>query len=386
MEYTMELVDAAYDYAQETFETDDCAALLNFLNSSNFRTFGSALESIICKKMPIDCALSPKEFLRNRCKDTGVSVASDSTLRNWFNGSLRPKKDDKSREDMFSLAFALGLTADETKKLFNDAYLDRACNKRNYRELIYYHCLKNQYSYAHAQALINMVSFSADVQDATVYTAILASQTDSIIEDTQLISHINTHPHNFHLNNISAFAVYERLIEKASFTVDKELGFPKRNSIKTERIRGNWDSKRLSDLADKNINSTAFDFEVITGQSITGATGTKPLSFKNAELPKEIKTNFPSTPHLDKSSSSEQLRKMIILLFSYSFWYEAQQRQAEDYFDYYLDQLDDLLNSIGYAPMYHGNPYDWLFLTCSNMPCPLDAFRDILDEVLHAAE
>ena len=184
----------------------------------------------------------------------------------------------------------------------------------------------------------------------------------------------------------NSFAEYERLLEKASFTVDKELGFLKRDSIKTERVRGNWDSKRLSDLADKNINSTAFDFEVITGQSITGATGTKPLSFKNAELPKEIKTNFPSTPHLDKSSSSEQLRKMIILLFSYSFWYEAQQRQAEDYFDYYLDQLDDLLNSIGYAPMYHGNPYDWLFLTCSNMPCPLDAFRDILDEVLHAAE
>ena len=114
MEYTMELVDAAYDYAQETYEADDYAALLDFLNSSNFRTFGEALESIIRKKMPADCALSPKEFLQNRCKETGITVASASTLRNWFSGSPRPKKDDKSREDMFWAAImgggAQGLT------------------------------------------------------------------------------------------------------------------------------------------------------------------------------------------------------------------------------------------------------------------------------------
>ena len=391
MNYTMELVDAAYDYAQETYEADDYAALLDFLNSSNFRTFGEALESIIRKKMPADCALSPKEFLQNRCKETGITVASASTLRNWFSGSPRPKKDDKSREDMFCLAFALGLTIDETKKLFHDVYLDRAYNKRNYRELIYYHCLKNGQSYAHAQKLISMVSFSDDVQDSTVYTAVLSAQADSIIEDTQLIAYINAHPHNFQLNNISAISEYKKQWEKARRTVSLEKGFISKEEYAKKqhfepRLRGNWDSKRLADIAEKDINSDAFDFEVITGQSITGKAGTKPLSFKNAELPKEIKTNFPTAPHLDKNPSNEQLRKMIILLFSYVFWYEVQQQQTEDYFDYYLDQLDDLLNRIGYPPMYYGNPYDWLFLTCSNAPCPLDAFRDILDEVLHTAE
>ena len=298
MEYTMELIDAAYDCAQETYETDDYATLLDFLNSSNFRTFGEALESIIRRKMPADCTLSPKEFLQKRCKETGITVASASTLRNWFNGTPRPKKDAKSREDMFALSFVLGLTTEEAKTLFHDAYLDRAYNKRNYRELIYYYCLKNKHDYAHAQKLISMVSFSEDIQDSTIYTAVLSAQADSLLEDTQLIAYINNHPHNFHLNNISAFAEYERLLETASLTVDKELGFLKRDSAKIERTRGDWDSKRLADLADKNINSAAFDFEVITGQSITGVKGTEPLSFKNTELPKEIKTNFPATPYL----------------------------------------------------------------------------------------
>ena len=133
------------------------------------------------------------------------------------------------------------------------------------------------------------------------------------------------------------------------------------------------------------INSAAFDYEVITGQriSIKGAKGTKPLSFKNAELPKEIKTNFPTSPALDKNPSNEQLRKMIILLFSYTFWYQVQTRETEDVCDWYIDQLDDLLSNIGYPPMYFGNPYDWLFLACTTMERPLDAFRSILDEVLN---
>lgn len=388
MEYTMNLVDAAYDMAQLDNCNDDYSVLLGFLNSPSFRTFGEGLEVIIRSKMPTDCALTPKEFLEKKCKESGVTVASASTLRNWFNGSPRPKKSEKSREDMFALAFALELTVEETQKLFHDVYLDRAYNKRNHRELIYYHCLKYGRSYGYAQTLINMVRFSSDVQDTTIYTAAISQQVNDLLDDSQLINYINSHPHNFHIDNISAHAVYEKQWEKARLTIDREFGFAKRESTATDRVRGNWDSKRLGDLAEKDINSAAFDFEIITGQSISirGTTGTKPLSFKNVMLPKEIKTNFPSSPNLGENPSSEQLRKMIILLFSYSFWYNVQTQQTEDFFDDYVDQLDDLLTGIGYPPMYHGNPYDWLFLVCSNMARPLDAFRDILDEVLHGQE
>ena len=143
MEYTMNLVDAAYDMAQLDNCNDDYSVLLGFLNGPSFRTFGEGLEVIIRSKMPTDCALTPKEFLEKKCKKSGVTVASASTLRNWFNGSTRPDKSDKSREDMFALAFALELTVEETQRLFHDVYLDRAYNKRNHQELIYYHCLKN---------------------------------------------------------------------------------------------------------------------------------------------------------------------------------------------------------------------------------------------------
>jgi hypothetical protein len=206
----MNMVDAAYDMAQTDDFGDDYSTLLEFLNGPNFRTFGEGLETIIRAKMPQEYAKSPKEYLEQRCAETGISVASSSTLRNWFNGSPRPKKSEKSREDMFALAFALDLTVDETRKLFHRVYLDRAYNKRNYRELIYYHCLKNRLTYEHANKLISMVVFESDIKDETVYTAVLSKQAADIFGDMQLIAYINTHPHNFHLDNVSAVEEYHR--------------------------------------------------------------------------------------------------------------------------------------------------------------------------------
>lgn len=388
MEYTMNMIDTVYDMSQLDQVEDDYSALLDFLNSSNFRSFGDGLEAIIQKKMPADFSGTAREYLEKCCQETGISVASSSTRRNWFNGSPRPKKGNKSREDMFALAFALRLNIAETQELFHKIYLDRAYDKRNYRELIFYHCLKKGDTYEHAKKLIAMVSFSDERQDVTMYTSVIAKETESLVDDMELLAYISSHSHNFNLDNVAAVHAYQRLWEQARLTVDVELGFPKRSSTAIQRVREDMDSKKVTNLRDKDINSAAFDYETITGQSISiyKASGTKPLSFKNAYLPKEIKTNFPASPALDKNPSSEQLRKMIVLLFSYTFWYQIQAKRLEDYFDMYIDQLDALLDEIGYPPMYAGNPFDWLFMICSNMDRPLDEFRNILDQILHDDE
>lgn len=382
MEYTMNMNDAAYDMAQMDELGDDYSALLDYLNSPNFRSFGDGLKEVIRSKMPTDSSMIPQDFLQSCCKDKGITVASAATLYNWFQKGMRPDRAEQRREAMFALAFALELTVEETTDLFHKVYLDRAFNKRSYKELIYYHCIKRGSTYSHAQKLISMVSFNEDVVDATVRTEVISEQTATFADDMDLLAYIHNRPHNFSLSNVAAIAEYEKQWEKARLTVDREVGFAKRNSTQTERVRGNWDSKRLADLAEKDINSAAFDFEIITGQSITGAKGTKPLSFKNKHLPKEIAINFPAAPSLGKNPSYEQIRKMIVLLFSYEFWFNVQEADETDYFFDYTYALDQKLEDIGYPPLYPGNPFDWLFLTCSNMERPLDAFRTILDEVL----
>ena len=387
MEYTMNMNDAAYDMAQMDELGDDYSALLDYLNSPNFRSFGDGLKEVIRSKMPTDSSMIPQDFLQSCCKDKGITVASAATLYNWFQKGMRPDRAEQRREAMFALAFALELTVEETTDLFHKVYLDRAFNKRSYKELIYYHCIKRGSTYSHAQKLISLVSFNADIADSTVRTEVISEQTATFADDMDLLAYIHNRPHNFSLSNVAALTEYEKQWDKARRAVSLEMGFiskeeySKRQSFEP-RVRGNWDSKRLADLAEKDINSTAFDFEIITGQSITGAKGTKPLSFKNKYLPKEIAVNFPTSPSLGKNPSHEQLRKMIVLLFSYEFWFNVQEADETDYFFDYTYALDQKLEDIGYPPLYPGNPFDWLFLTCSNMERPLDAFRTILDEVL----
>lgn len=388
MEYTMNMNDAAYDMAQLDELNDNYAVLLDYLNSPNFRSFGDGLKAIIRSKMPTESTMTPQEFLQACCKDKGITVASAATLYNWFHKGMRPDRSEQRREAMFALAFALELTVEETRELFHKVYLDRAFNKRSYKELIYYHCIKRGNSYAHAQKLISLVSFNDEIKDATIRTEMISAQTASFSDDVDLLVYIHNRPHNFSLSNVAALTEYEKQWDKARRTVSLEMGFiSKEKYAKSQdfdpRIRGNWDSKRLADLAEKDINSDAFDFEIITGQSITGSKGTKPLSFKNKYLPKEIAVNFPASPSLEKKPSHEQLRKMIILLFSYEFWFNVQEADETDYFFDYTYALDQKLEDIGYPPLYPGNPFDWLFLTCSNMERPLDTFRAILDEVLN---
>ena len=132
-------------------------------------------------------------------------------------------------------------------------------------------------------------------------------------------------------------------------------------------------------------NSSSFLYEVITGQSVSGEKGTKTL-FKNSRLPKEIKNRFPEAGTFSKKEPTyEELRKLIILLFSYSYWYKVQydSEYAEDNdIEDYISEIDSYLEDSGFSTMYYGNPYDWMFMYCSVSERPLDVFRGLLAIVL----
>ena len=76
------------------------------------------------------------------------------------------------------------------------------------------------------------------------------------------------------------------------------------------------------------------------------------------------------------------MRKAIILLVFYEFCFDAEQQgeNAGEYFDEFIEQMDDILTSCGMGPLYIGNPYDWLFLFCIKSNQPLNTFRGIIDE------
>ena len=99
--------------------------------------------------------------------------------------------------------------------------------------------------------------------------------------------------------------------------------------------------------------------------------------------PKEIKNRFPEAVTLSKKDPTyEELRKLIILLFSYCYWYEVQRKNEFVELDDYIEELNAHLNESGFSLMYYGNPYDWMFLYCALSERPLDTFRGLLADVL----
>ena len=145
--YTESLKREIWNMAKELDENEDFSKVIDFLNSEEgFQPFGKRLAAFIAKTLQLNATdfKTIKDALKKQRETTGVDIseiASDGTLRNWFDKGTSRKKGDDTRRHMFALAFALRLSVDDTKKLFHKIFLDRALNYRNEKEVIYYFCL-----------------------------------------------------------------------------------------------------------------------------------------------------------------------------------------------------------------------------------------------------
>ena len=371
LQYTEQRENALFASWKFDNSEEDYNAIIEVLNKE-FRSFGEGLACTLeqkAKKRIEDPAL----YLEELCEAAGVSIqeiGSRNTIKTWFAGGARPKKGEASRKKLFAFAFALKLNPTETAELFHKVYLDRAFNHRSYNELIYYYCLNNGLSFAHAEELIKRVSFCLDANAGqTVMTSYIAEEAALLHSDLELMEFIQANGHNFAINSRSAKEALLRIKQLALSAAQEEQFSSGADSLSYRRDR----------------TSDSFLYTIITERSVAGPRGTITLPFQNTVFPKEIKTNFPQVKSLSgESNSFEELRKTIILLFSYFFWRKAFSSNLTDYYDDYCDQLNDLLFRSQLPELYYGNPFDWMFLYCTFVGAEraLDVFRGILSEVL----
>lgn len=372
--YTYNMDNSLFSRDELDNEDYDYLETIEFLNSSTFRSFGEGLLYIVTKKYPTVKPNSVLGFVTERYADAGVPIPAPNTLRNWLiNNGERPKKGADSRLKMFRFAFAMSFNTCETVELFHKVYLDRAFDYRNAEELIYYYCIEHKHDYAHAQSLISRISYD-DKQTAekTIYTSAIMNEIANMDCDDKLLDFVSSHHHNFSLKNIRSEQELEYYLHSAHADAKREIS-----------LLGLDD-----DYPGKDRNSNSFLYEVITSCETSNGKGTITV-FKNAFLPKEIKTSFPEVATFSKKNRTyDELRKMLVLLFSYDFWYKLKYEKfdidASDIFDEYRAQIDALLSECGLSTMYSGNPFDWLFLYCTLSENPLDVFRTILCDAINS--
>lgn len=389
--YTSNLETEIWNMAEELDESEDFSKVIDFLNSKEgFQPFGKRLAEFIDKKYDLGSTdrKTMVQALNEACEKNGVGlseIASDGTLRNWFDKDKRPKKGEDSRFSMFALAFALRLSVEETEDLFHKIFLDRAFNYRNEKEVIYYFCLKNNKTWADVKRMIAEVeNMTIDVSDHTQLTNVIVDNINAMSDENTLLEYIRENGHNFEKNSVTAKEKFSYYLEQAKKLAKEEVSTIRKGEEDMLVDEYGNEKRGKKSYSGKWINSFSnnFLYEIITGVGVEGDTGTKTV-FKNATLPKEIKQRFPEAITFGKEDmKSEEYRKVIVLLFSYCFWYKVQYLSIDFDYDDYIEELDHILFSCNFSKLYPGNPFDWLFLFCSQDDCPLAMFRGILSEVL----
>ncbi|MFA0814758.1 MAG: hypothetical protein ACC608_03100 [Anaerofustis sp.] len=373
--YTEKMDDRLWEKAEEFDETENYEVVTRFLNNKNeFQSFGEGLTYLINKKYPETGGSDLLKFIKNSCEKNNVAmseVASNNTLKNWFYTDIRPKKSDASRNSMFALAFALMLNEKETIDLFHKVFLDRAFNNRSAEEIIFYYCIKHKKSWKDAKQMTQLIDDKSNTDlDKTIYSKDIRNDIDSISDEAELLSYINNHSNNFRKNNVHAECEKNKLLLEVKELAIQEIALPEHESQFDGRQKG-----------DKSLSNNLL-YEILTEIKVSANTGTRTV-FQNARLPKEIKNRFPESNSFCKNNlTSEELRKVIILLFSYKTWYMVQWEGANYGIEDYTVELNQLLIECNYPLLYSGNPFDWLFLFCTQDSRPLDAFRGIIQEVL----
>lgn len=413
-EYTSNISDDIWEIFGPD-EVADIESVIAHVNKENaFRSFGDGLYYLMKQKNPDLIKEAALSFLKTSCQKTGVplgDIGSDNSLRSWVTNGPKPKKGEDTRKKLFALAFALELNLEETKYLFEKVYMDRAFNHRNEEELVYYYCLINHRSWADANYIINKID-QDNIQDngLTQKTEAIVKTVSNISSDDELLNYINNNRHNiFQYTNINsrnpksnktALTKYRQLLEEAKNAANEEE--KEISDYRRDDLKGRWRKDKPSTYkpkkpkkVDQNSNnndkiSNNYLYYMITNQRPEGLTGSKTI-FKDARLPQEIKNRFPQPFDFNEDRLTyESLRKIIILLKSYTLWRESylNEKIGEEVIDFeaYIDSMNFYLQECGFSELYYGNPFDWLFMICAIDVNPLQTFRWILSDVIPEEE
>lgn len=354
--------------------------IVQILNEE-FRTFGDGIADIIREKYNLE-DVNSLQFLKEKCVQNNVpieEIGNANTLRSWFSSDKRPKKGNDSRNKIFAIAFALKLDFEETKDLFHKVYLDRAVNYRRYEDFIYYYCIRSGLSFQHANSLISKVSFNnVNSDDLTMKTEFMIADATTLECDEEVLAYIHSHAHNFSISNQMAKEILINQKKKVIEVIGENISI-----LYTDK----------SDYKGYDLTSDSFIWKTIIDRATTkeNGRGTVTIPFKNTEFPKEIKHNFPQVKSLsEKNDSYDELRKSIILLFSFWYWLKSKSESIDpDVDEDYAAELNKILDDAGMPPLYYGNPYDWMFLYCTVKSensigglSSIDVFKEIIAYVL----
>ena len=367
--------------AAELYEYDASDKLPLIIAS--FRGHGAALSGFL-DTHGCSCEMSPEAkaaFLKEKFAAAGIGGTKARNALTWLTSEK-----GFERETGFRIAFALGLSVEDTNDFFRTVMLDRSFDCHTIREAIWYYCIFHRKGYPAAEKLIAespsperiRVPDSADV----LYTKNIISFLRICGNEEALIRYFEENLDQFGYNQVKA-KEYIRFLWTP-------ISAPDGLAARERKYFPDDDRPGDQEGADStwNIYLQILGLDQADVRHIETDRTIKPILENKTFMHQFASDNFPNRQSIEKilrgeSTQNDLIRKTLILLAFYRFWmntalsrtgvktYEAYENDRERC----ITEIDQYLLDAGFPEMYAGNPFDWIFLWAAGRASPMQAFR-----------
>ena len=369
--------------AAELYEYDAVEKLPQIIAS--FRGHGAALSDFLSRhgypEDREDSVPAKAAFLKERFEAAGIGAAKARGAEKWLT-----EMNGFERETGFRIAFALGLSIEETNDFFRTVLLDRSFDCHTIDEAIYYYCIFSGRGYPEAEKLIKAAPVPGKTpipSDGTVlYTRNIISFIRTNPDEETLIRYFSENLTQFGYNQVKAREYITSLWEK--ITGPDGLAAKEKDKL-PESPSGSADNGKDSTW---NVYLQILGLDSDDTRYIKTDRTIKPILENKMYMHEFAAANYPARGGILKLLKGEPVshdltRKTLIFLAFYHFWvnralshsgnpsYMAEEHDRERC----LAELDQYLLDAGFPEIYAGNPYDWIFLWAAGREAPLPAFR-----------
>lgn len=450
--YTKAMEHSVCDHGFLGDDYNDDEVIRFIRNPNSFRSFAEGLKTLFEKIGLSSDSTEMISLILNRFQAIQEKIER-KTVSSWVLGTKRPKIEPKSRLKMYQLCFALNLSLENSIWFFHHVYYDIPFNYRKIDEAVYYFAIKNGIDYQTTKTIIKEIE-SSSCSDITYddgihnFTLFMREKLSKMDSTQELVDYISNNKPLFRLWNQTAYRRIDTMVRNMIGSESLKASIERYRNKLIRKVKASsssgtlsdcvpvsdffdcnsnecglilreilFDAKKYDPLSDpdhdilkKIKNKDLFSNDFILQYIIGSASGIS----KQIDLPEVIKTNFPSKivmsellglihqkdtsnvprKKIDNLETYDKIRKLIILLYFYTFWVNVKLTEqvdffepddfddAEKYYYSYIAETNELLCLCGYEDLFYGNPYDWIFLHCSNSiidgEYPVYYFRDLV--------
>ena len=360
-EYTEYIYDKiCFDDPVDTENAEDVASGISRALELESRPI--FLEGVAARltQLGVDCTAEDTELvlaeIKRRYKEL-LGFPCPRTVQEWIKGTTPGVT---NRKNNYDLCYTLEMDYRQTAVFFQKHYLSLPFIVKSKVDAVFLYCLYHRKPYSAVTDLLESSKGFVSQENAHTSTSQIAAVIFDIDDDEKFLRYLSEHCYD-----------NEQQFQLARSIISDEIEL-----VRTILLR--YEADRI--LSPERLNSLTI--EALLGYKYQSG-GKKA---KDSKLPKRFTESLPNDVTLGKIvngdvASYDLLRKTLMLLKFYNFYYAADNEDRNDItcnlMDFY-EELNGVLISCGFAQLYERHPFDCLLLYCANSCDPIDTLYCVI--------